>query len=115
MEANMFTVTNDRGDSFNVVVVLEGDSYGLDDCLTHEKSDPLVEFYDAEYANQKSWDYRGQFIGRYYLSTLTRKPVTCGLDLMGYEPKWKISKQNFIDSVEYAKRFIKEETRLRNS
>jgi len=96
----MLTVTNHKGNKFNVVIVLENDSYGLEDCLTHDEAEPLIEFYDAEYAN-KGFDYRGQFIGRYYLNTLVSR-AKGGLDLMGYEPKWKITQSNVESAVTFA-------------
>ena len=34
---------------FLVRVVEQRDSYGLDNCLIHDKKEPLVEFYDARY------------------------------------------------------------------
>jgi len=108
----MYTVTNDKGDKFNVIVVLTGDSYGLEDCLTHE-GEPLIEFYDAEYANVKSWDYRGQFIGRYYLKTL-QEPRLAGLNLYGGEPKWNLTKGNVLDSVDWAEKEVVRELRVRN-
>ena len=46
----------------------------------------LVEFYDGRYPHTPD----GQFISRYYASTLLEDPHTVGLDLMGYEPSWKV-------------------------
>jgi hypothetical protein len=63
-------VVNDRGRAFNVRLVERGDRYGLDDCLTHDRDDPLVEFYDAKYAGDDRFGPRGQFVSRYYRSTL---------------------------------------------
>lgn len=74
------TAPNDHGRSFAVVVVTEGESYGLNDCLTHDKSDPLVEFYDTKHAGKHDgWDL-GQFVSRYHLTTLL------GLDGWGGGP-----------------------------
>jgi hypothetical protein len=42
----------------------KGGSYGLDDCLTHNEDEPLIEFY-AWYFHQ--WC----FVSRYYRETLT--------------------------------------------
>lgn len=81
-------VTNDEGRTFLVRVVHKGEKYGLDDCLTHDEADPLIEFYDQS-VNLKSWGPRGQFVSRYYASTLAeRSPY--GLNLLGYVPEWKI-------------------------
>ena len=51
---------------FNVRVDNNGDKYGRDFCLTHNKDNPLVEFYDARYPHT---DF-GQFVSRYYVSTI---------------------------------------------
>ena len=72
------TAPNDHGRSFIVAVVVEGESYGLNGCLTHDKPDPLVEFYDTRYQSPH-WKH-GQFASRYYLTTLL------GLDSWGGGP-----------------------------
>ena len=59
----MLTVEN-----FNVRIVNAGDTYGRNDCLVNDKA-KLVEFYDKRYL-QDSWMGRGQFVSRYYASTL---------------------------------------------
>lgn len=96
-------ITNNRGRNFNVRIVRIGERYGLDDCLTHgkEKDDdgddaPMVEFYDATHEGDK-FGPRGQFVSRYCIKTLLGldnwsrgNPRNTGLDLMGYEPAWKI-------------------------
>ena len=55
-------------EKFNVRIVNKGDRYGRADCLTHDDDRPMVEFYDRRYANE-AWP-RGQFVSRYYVSTL---------------------------------------------
>jgi len=105
---HMLRITNDKGRNFNVRIVRTGDRYGRDDCLTHgaEKNDkmvegPMVEFYDATHEKStKFTDFmgRGQFVSRYYITTILGKDrfaneggeKDTGLDLMGYEPVWKI-------------------------
>tara|TARA_B100000809_G_scaffold40008_1_gene34971 strand:+ start:1879 stop:2376 length:498 start_codon:yes stop_codon:yes gene_type:complete len=76
--------------------IANGDKYGRDDCLTHDK-EPMVEFYDM--ANALTFGERGQFVTRYYISSLrdddyvgyVDKGNRHHLDLMGYEPTWKVS------------------------
>lgn len=51
--------TDEESTTWTVRIVYEGDRFGLDDCLTHDSSDPLIEFYDHE-----------DFVSRYYASTL---------------------------------------------
>ena len=61
------TAPNKDHRSFAVRIVLQGGSYGRDFCLTHDKPDPLIEFYDTK---QPGFTEHGQFAARYYLSTL---------------------------------------------
>jgi hypothetical protein len=75
---------------FSVVLVCKGDKYGRDNCLTHDKDEPMVEFYDADYAGKRGFTTVGQFITRYSLKTLTERPAG-GLNLHGGEPKWRIA------------------------
>ena len=56
-------------DYFNVRVLQQHDRYGLRDCLVHNEAEPLIEFYDNRYTDADDWK-RGQFIARYYLSSL---------------------------------------------
>jgi hypothetical protein len=67
--------------------VLAGDTYGKDDCLTHEKLEPLVEFYDPRHPETKL----GQFVSRYCLSTLLKGNFPDGLCLQGGVPSWSVS------------------------
>ena len=96
MKTILLSVTTNRGFraagvTFNVVIVRKGEQYGHRDCLTHEGDDPLVEFYDADYAGKEGFTDAGQFVSRYYVSTLL-DPHRCrfGLNLCGHEPKWQI-------------------------
>lgn len=108
-------VTNDRGRTFNVTLVRKGDAYGLNDCLTHNKPDPMIEFYDATYEHDPKFEIgRGQFVTRYYLTTLTGedrwssgRAMTNGLDLMGHVPEWKVTGDNVRTAVESAQRALK--------
>ena len=109
----MFTVTNNEGNDFNVVVVLENDSYGLDDCLTHNSKDPLIEFYDAEYVNKHGFGVKGQFISRYSLSILSEHTNGYGLNLEGSIPKWTISELNLKESLIYVNEYIRDQNNVR--
>lgn len=73
---------------FNVRVVQKGDVYGLNNCLTHDRDDPLVEFYDSKHGDQ--------FVSRYYRSTLlkaegSRSLSRTGLCLDGRYQEWSVS------------------------
>lgn len=88
------TVRNANGITFNVRLVRKGQTYGRDLCLTHDKDDPLVEFYDARYvfAGEAGAEF-GQFVSRYYLTTLrkSREPrCQHGLCLEGGVPDWTV-------------------------
>ena len=73
----------------NIRVIERGERYGLDDCLKHERDDPLVEFYDARYPKFNSG--LGQFVARYYLSTLLERPEPkAGLILNTGSPAWTV-------------------------
>ena len=84
-------IDNQRQQPWTIQIIDKGDSYGRDNCLTHDKDEPLVEFYDGDHAHTKAEDgtMLGQFVSRYNLSTIC-DGGRGGLDLMGYEPKWKI-------------------------
>lgn len=69
---------------FNVRVVEAGDGYGLNESITHE-GEPLVEFYDSRYPHTAY----GQFVNRYYISTLLEHPHA-GLTLDAGIPAWTI-------------------------
>ncbi len=89
---NTFKIQNEIGREFNVKILWKGDAYGRDKCLTHDEVEPLVEFYDATYSEENGdtrFDPEGQFVSRYYAETILERD-DCGLDLMGYEPAWKV-------------------------
>jgi hypothetical protein len=77
---------SDHTPPFCVRIVEKGDSYGYQNCLTHEKDTPLVEFYDRRYPHT---DY-GQFVARYDMATFMGHGE-CGLDLHGGIPEWKVT------------------------
>jgi hypothetical protein len=55
--------------NFGVRIVRKGMNYGLDDVLTWDKPEPLVEFY-LQSSKGRIHDGRGWFISRYYYTTL---------------------------------------------
>lgn len=84
-------VVNDPHATFIVRLVKRGQKYGLENCLTHDKDDPLIEFYDAK----SDFTAYGQFVSRYSCSTLLegrRDPLsTAGLNLHGGVDRWQVS------------------------
>lgn len=93
----VISIINDRGIPFNVRLVEKGDNYGLNFALTHNEDDPLVEFYDDRYKHTKY----GQFVSRYYLSTLLERDKDYGLYLYADVPDWQVSAENMNDVLEF--------------
>jgi hypothetical protein len=87
---------------FNVRIVHKGGAYGLQDCLTHDQDDPLVEFYDAKWAGVK-FGPRGQFVSRYYAGTLLESDHPDGLALDGAISEWAASPQDMQQVIEFIK------------
>lgn len=82
---------------FEVRIIEKGDSYGLNNVLTHDKDDPLVEFWDTKH---------DQFVSRYYKSTLLEGDNEGrGLNLHGGVPEWSVSAKG----MEEARKFMKGE------
>lgn len=77
---------------FLVRIVEQRDSYGLDNCLIHDKKEPLVEFYDARYNHTPF----GQFVSRYGMDTIVQSKS--GLNLNFGIPYWQIDKDG-MDKV----------------
>lgn len=75
--------------NFNVRILRQGESYGLDDCLTHKERKPLVEFYDYRYRNDE-WK-RGQFVSRYYAETILEHDPNNALRWMEGFRAWTVS------------------------
>ena len=78
-----------KAQDFFVRVVSKGQKYGLNNCLTHDSNDHLVEFYSAKSVDADN--QFGQFISRYYFSTILDRQKDCGLQLDGNEPAWTLT------------------------
>lgn len=102
MADRLLTVTNDVGRSFNVRVVRQGDAYGLDDRLTHDDPRPMIEWYDATHANDGRFGERGQFVSRYYVSSLAERDVDQGLNLDGGVDAWCVTAENVAAALRFA-------------
>ena len=94
------TQPNGHGKSFAVRLVLEGGDYGLNLCLTNNKPEPLIEFYDTEFAGKKGFTEHGQFVSRYCLSTLLgvdewgwKNSSRGGVDLCGHVVPWYVEQE----------------------
>jgi len=105
-----FHMINQDGRLFTLRLVFIGDKYGQCHALTHDGKEPYVEFYDSTFRGKPAFDELGQFVNRYYLSTFMNpslgmdpeKGIACGLDLMGYEPDWKLDPH----TVQYFKAYV---------
>lgn len=87
---NTIRITNSRDIPFTVRVVQQGEHYGLDDVLVHDRADPLIEFYDARFPHTP----HGQFVSRYYAHTLAASTEN-GLTLHGGVPDWVVDGPGF--------------------
>ena len=87
---------------YNVRIVRKGDKYGRDDCLTNE-GEPLVEFYDSRFDKHGCWMGRGQFVSRYYVSTILGGEYPNGLSLDGGIPEWTVSAEDMAAVQTYLK------------
>ncbi len=90
-----------KGIPFRVVIVEQGEKYGLNKCVTHEEADPLVEFYDARYKHTED----GQFVSRYYLSTLLETGSSEGINLQGGVPDWYIHADGMTPVMNWLKQY----------
>ena len=94
-------------EGFNVRIVAKGEGYGRNDALTHDHDDPLVEFYDARKLHALSGP-RGQFVSRYYHTTLLASDHPHGLQLDGGVPEWSISTKGMRDVKRYLRGYLQE-------
>lgn len=95
---------------FNVRIVRYGDRYGLDDCLTHDEQEPMVEFYDASQCVIK-FGPRGQFVSRYYCSTILENEFPWGLSLDGGIPQWSVSSSGMAHVKDFINQALSTPTR----
>ena len=102
MPRPLLKIWNDDERPFYARLLLEGDEYGLNDCLIHD-GEPILEFYDASEKHGPT----GYFVSRYYVSTLAKSPSRTGLSLQGNEPLWHVSAANITDALAYAAAFTK--------
>lgn len=93
-----------RIEKFNVRIVKTGDKYGVNDCLTNNEA-PMIEFYDSRFTNGTD-GARGQFVTRYYVSTLLDSYYPHGLCLDGGVDAWMVS----ADGMQQVIKFIEEVT-----
>ena len=88
-----------------VRIIRDGDKYGLNHCLTVNKNETLVEFYDTRYEHT---DF-GQFVSRYYVETLLARP-SGGIDLDAGIASWKIYSDCYARITAWLKTQIEDKT-----
>jgi hypothetical protein len=90
------------GRVFALRVVNQGDAYGRNGCLTHDKTEALIEFYDTTYAGEDPDTFTGhlgQFVSRYDVSTLMDTDPTRGLALDGGIPEWNVTADSLAQAL----------------
>lgn len=95
---NTFSI-NSNNIPFNIKIIFQNDHYGLDNCLTYKRYEPMIEFYDARYPHTEN----GQFVSRYYITTLLEGNDNRGLCLDGGIPDWNIDAQAMNTVKEWLK------------
>jgi hypothetical protein len=86
-------------EKFNVRVVNTGDKYGRFDCLTNDAA-PMVEFYDSRYNHDADMG-RGQFVSRYFVSTILGSEYPNGLSLDDGVSAWTVSPDGMRQVLDY--------------
>lgn len=85
---------------FVVKIVWKGDPYGRDLSLTNYDK-PIVEFYDATYAETDAFGPYGQFVGSYYIETLLERDVDRPLSLWTSIPEWTVPAEGMAEVREW--------------
>ena len=80
----VLNITTDKMRKFQIRIVNTGDHYGLNDVLVND-DDALVEFWD-----HTTFEDEGQFVSRYFVSTIVDHTMGSGLNLDGGIPEWSI-------------------------
>ena len=109
-------IVNEDGRTFTIRIIHEGDYYGLNDGVRHNKSGTMVEFFDNTPRKGSTDTPMGLFVSRYYLSDLDNGE-SCSLNLEGDMDDrrvsnrwltnlrlsiWHISAQNVTDVIAFA-------------
>lgn len=103
----MIKAINDGGRPWVVRLIFSGDPFGLDFKLVHD-GEPVIEFYDARHEHTQY----GQFVSRYYMSTLLEGyengRTKTGICLQGNVPSWSVSGEALARILEWAKTAVTE-------
>ena len=102
MYNDTIVITNDHKIPIIARRITKGDKYGRNGCLTHAEEEDVVEFYDSRYNHNPELGLVGQFISRYYVSTLITSP-NWTLCLCGGIPDWDLNENNLTTVVAWLK------------
>lgn len=70
-------------------LIRQGEKYGQGSAIPHKDADPLVEFFDPRHPHTDL----GQFVSRYYASTLLTRNPQDGILLDTGSEYWVLSKE----------------------
>jgi hypothetical protein len=141
MSVTYKAIDPESGIRWCVRIVFIGDQYGLNHCLTYgdreydkKMNEPMIEFYDMDSmaavqmcrSDDKTEAYLaeeyGQFVGRYYLSSLkfdeilNGKTLTDwskrGLNLHGGVDRWSVSSEFMVDAMAAVEAELEERAEL---
>lgn len=82
----MLRIQSHTGLPLDVRLVLKGERWGREDCLVHDKADPLVEYYHPHPKHGP----RGYRVSYYSASTLFESRHTDGIALSGHERQFDV-------------------------
>ena len=121
MSVTYKAIDPESGVRWCVRIVFEGDNYGRNHCLTHDETEPMIEFYDMDSraaelmrgSDDKTEAYLaeeyGQFVSRYCWSTLKFDEILNGktptdwskrgLNLHGGVDRWSVSSAFMVDAM----------------
>ncbi len=85
MNTNKILVVKDWQTTWLIRIVEPGDTYGKNMCLTNTATEAYIEFYDT-YCDHTDF---GQFVSRYYKSTIMAHEG--GLRIDSAVPEWNVS------------------------
>ena len=95
---------------FNVRIVTPGEGYGRNGTVV--ASAPLVEFYDNRYSDP-DFGSLGQFVSRYFVTTISKDKFPGGLSLDGGISEWDVTAEEMQVVVAFLKKFEKKQRRLK--
>jgi hypothetical protein len=83
-------ITNEAGRTFRVRCVRKGERYGLNDCLCHDRDEPLVEFTDVTPGLESRPSADRFFMARYPAGRILQRPDGEDLWLYGRTVAWRL-------------------------